>query len=596
MSFDVFNRSRLNPLAIATVLVLAGASAPAFAGKANMSGLQSEQSFSRFIVKYRDGSAERKDLNAIGRSLNRAAQSVTVVDPASQKTQGKSTRRAIGLKHLRRMSLGADVVITDRKIDRVDAATLMRQIAADPNVEYVEVDGRKFPTLTPNDPSYSQQWGFTDADAGIRANTAWDVATGAGVIVAVLDTGITSHSDLNANIVAGYDFINDTFVSRDNNGRDSDPADTGDWNPVAGECYTNSPVTNSSWHGTHVAGTVAAVTNNNTGVAGTAFGAKVMPVRVLGRCGGYDSDIADAITWASGGTVSGVPTLAAANVAKVINLSLGGSGACATTSQAAIDGAVSRGTTLVIAAGNDNTNVSNASPANCNNVIAVASVTSSSARSSFSNYGAGIDVSAPGSGIYSTLNSGTTTPGSASYASYSGTSMAAPHVAGTVALVQSRRIALGQPLYTPAQVESLLKSTAYALAGTCTGGCGAGIINAKAAVDAAGGGGGGGTGTVVLNQALPTVATGGVSSNYSVTVPAGTTKLVFDIAGGTGDADMYVRLGSAPTSSAYTCRPYLGGNNETCTINNPAAGSVYFVNVRAYSTFSGVTLKATRTP
>lgn len=142
----------------------------------------------------------------------------------------------------------------------------------------------------------------------------------------------------------------------------------------------------------------------------------------------------------------------------------------------------------MIAAGNSNTNVSTATPANCANVIAVASVTASSARSSFSNFGTGIDVSAPGSNILSTLNSGSTTPGSANYASYNGTSMATPHVAGVVALMQSRRIAQGRVLMTPAEVESTLKSTAYALAGACSGGCGAGIVDARAAVDAAGAG------------------------------------------------------------------------------------------------------------
>jgi serine protease len=499
MQFESSRSSRssrsasLRPLAFAICVAVAGlASAPAFAGKAVLSGLQSADQHDQFIVKYRDGSVERRDANAINRSLQRAmrAAAPSMRGAAGAKSGGAATA-APNARHLRRMSLGADVVRIDRKLDRVDAETLMRQIAADPNVEYVEVDARMYPALTPNDPNYAQQWGYSDADAGIRANLAWDVSTGTGITVAVIDTGITNHPDLNANIVAGYDFISDTFVSRDGNGRDADPSDPGDWSPVAGECYPNSPVTNSSWHGTHVAGTVAAVTNNSTGVAGTAFGAKVMPVRALGRCGGLTSDIADAITWASGGTVSGVPTLAAANVPQVINMSLGGGGACSATYQNAINGAVGRGVTVVVAAGNSNANAANFQPASCANVINVASVTSASSRSSFSNYGTSIDVSAPGSSILSTLNSGTTTPGTANYVSYNGTSMAAPHVAGTVALVQSRRTALGLARYTPAQVETLLKNTAYALAGTCTGGCGAGIINARAAVDSAGSSGGG---------------------------------------------------------------------------------------------------------
>ncbi|KAG0750931.1 hypothetical protein G6F24_014800 [Rhizopus arrhizus] len=167
-------------------------------------------------------------------------------------------------------------------------------------------------------------------------------------------------------------------MARDGGGRDSNPNDEGDWYG-ANECGPGIPASNSSWHGTHVAGTVAAVTNNSTGVAGTAFNAKVVPVRVLGKCGGYTSDIADAIVWASGGTVSGVP--ANANPAEVINLSLGGGGSCSATYQNAINGAVGRGTTVVVAAGNSNTNVSSSVPANCANVIAVAATTSAGAPS-----------------------------------------------------------------------------------------------------------------------------------------------------------------------------------------------------------------------
>ena len=236
------------------------------------------------------------------------------------------------------MSLGADVISTTQKLNASEAEQLMRQIAANPNVEFVQVDRLLQHTLTPNDSSYSQQWGYFDADAGIRANQAWDVANGSGIIVAVLDTGHVSHSDLNANVSGGYDFINDATVAGDGNGRDSDPSDPGDYYGGNG----------SSWHGTHVAGTVAAVTNNAKGVAGTAWGATVMPVRVLGRGGGYTSDIADAIIWASGGSVSGVPTLSASQAADVINMSLGGSGSCDSLTQNAINSAVSRGTESLV--------------------------------------------------------------------------------------------------------------------------------------------------------------------------------------------------------------------------------------------------------
>jgi serine protease len=474
---------RLRGIVAATSLALAAqavfAAGTQAAPRVDLSAIESGGQFDRFIVKYKDGTPEASNPAELGRSLQAAAVGANQLVQASRLQRGERAApgKPLVASHLRRMSLGADVVATSQKLGAAEAETLMRQIAANPNVEYVQIDRIMKHTLTPNDTNYSQQWGYTDADAGIRANQAWDVSNGSGIIVAVIDTGYVAHSDLAANIVAGYDFIIDTAVSADGNGRDSNPADPGD-------AYGGQP---SSWHGTHVAGTVAAVTNNAKGVAGTAWGAKVMPVRALGKGGGYTSDIADAIIWSSGGTVSGVPTLSAANAADVINMSLGGSGACDTATQNAINGAVSRGVTVVVAAGNDNANASGFSPASCNNVVNVASVTSASARSSFSNYGTLIDVSAPGSGILSTLNTGTAGPGTESYASYNGTSMAAPHVAGAVALVQSRRLALGLPMYTPAQVEAQLKATAYALAGACSGGCGAGIINAKALVDAAGG-------------------------------------------------------------------------------------------------------------
>jgi serine protease len=474
---------RLRGIVAATSFALAAQAAFAAgaqpAPRVDLSAFQSGTQFDQFIVKYRAGTPEATNAAELNRSLQTAAVGANQMVQAARLQRGERAApgKPLAANHVRRMALGADVVSTSQKLGAAEAEMLMRQIAANPNVEYVQIDRVMTHMLTPNDTNYSQQWGYTDADAGIRANTAWDVANGSGIIVAVLDTGYVTHSDLAANIVAGYDFITNTTTAGDGNGRDSNPADPGDYSG-------GNP---SSWHGTHVAGTVAAVTNNGKGVAGTAWGAKVMPVRVLGRGGGSTSDIADAIIWASGGAVSGVPTLSAANAADVINMSLGGGGSCDATTQAAINSAVSRGTTVVVAAGNSNANASGFTPASCNNVINVASVTSASARSSFSNYGTLIDVSAPGSGILSTLNAGTAGPGAESYASYNGTSMASPHVAGAVALVQSRRLALGLAMYTPAQVEAQLKSTAYALAGACSGGCGAGIINAKALVDAAGG-------------------------------------------------------------------------------------------------------------
>lgn len=525
----------------------------------------SRDAISRFIIRYASGSELRG---------SEQQSSIAVLEAAA--------RAGHSAKYLRRLAVESDLFRLDRALTRDEAASFMRIMRMDPSVEYIEIDELLQPVLTPNDTRYNEQWHYFEATGGINAPAAWDVSTGTGAVVAVLDTGITNHPELNANVIAGYDMIADTAVSNDGNGRDSDPSDPGDW--TTGQCGAAS---NSSWHGTHVAGTVAAVTNNASGVAGVAFNARIMPVRVLGTCGGYTSDIADGIIWASGGAVAGVP--ANTNPAEVINLSLGGSGPCDSTTQSAINGAVSRGTVLVIAAGNSNANVSGFNPGNCANIVSVASTDRNGARSSFSNYGTLIDVSGPGSGILSTLNSGAQGPGAASYASYSGTSMAAPHVAGVVALMQAASVK------TPAQVEANLKSSARALPGACSGGCGAGIVNARAAVDANTGtpppppppppGGTLTNGVTVTSLAAAT----GASLNYTMVVPTGSTNLTFTTSGGTGDADMYVKLGSSPTDTVYDCRPYRSGNAESCTFAAPAAGT-YYVRLKAFTAFSGLSL------
>ena len=332
-------------------------------------------------------------------------------------------------------------------------------------------------TLVPNDTYYAQQWALNDATGGIRAPAAWDRSTGSGVVVAVIDTGVRPHVDLKANLLAGYDFISTTQVSNDGNGRDADAYDPGD-SVAAGFCGTGSAASNSSWHGTHVAGIIAATAGNGAGVAGVAYGAKVLPLRALGRCGGYTSDIADAMVWAVGGSVAGLPVNP--TPARVLNLSLGGRNACDTTTQNAINTARAKGAVVVVAAGNENTDVSTSSPANCAGVIAVAAVGKGGGKASYSNTGTGVTIAAPGgdsgAGIVSTLNAGTSAPGADNYVAYMGTSMATPHVAGVAALM----LAVNKNL-TPDQVASLLKSSARAFPASCTK-CGSGIVDANAAV------------------------------------------------------------------------------------------------------------------
>ncbi len=538
----------------------------------------------RFIVTFKSSDASESAVN--GGALVSVAKAKSIVADELSALAGEQ------LSHVREMALaGRHVVKADRTLSKQETQQMLDLLAQNPNVASVEEDKMMHALATPNDAQYTSQWHYYETTGGMRVPAAWDLATGTGVVVAVLDTGYRPHADLNANIITGYDMISDSFVGNDGGGRDSDAKDPGDW-IIANECGGTHSASNSSWHGTHVAGTIAAVTNNGTGVAGVAYGAKVMPVRVLGKCGGYTSDIADGIIWASGGTVSGVPTTT--TPAKVINMSLGGSGACDTTTQAAINSARSRGTVVVIASGNDNDNANNYNPGNCAGVVNVASTNRSGGRAYYSNYGTSIDVAAPGgaqnsandsNGVLSTHNSGTTVPGSDVYTYMQGTSMAAPHVAGVAALILQKK-----PTATPDEVESILKTTTRAFPATCTN-CGTGIVDAGAAVaKAAGTTGGGGTTTPVTSTVSNISITKSAWKYYTVTVPAGKTNLTVTTSGGTGDADLYVRRGSKPTTTTYDCRPYKTGNAETCTFTNPVAAT-YNIGIRAYSAVTGLTLK-----
>jgi serine protease len=449
------------------------------AERVSIGGLSNNEPVDGFIVRYRDGSASKLSVATQQRSLDQAASTAF----------GRA--KALNLKHERTLGIGAELVQADRPLDRTEAETLMRQIATNPDVEFVEPNIRLYPTLTPNDTFFNLQYGFQSGVGGSNADQAWNLGfLGAGKIVAVIDTGYRPHIDLNANIINGYDFISNVAIANDGNARDASALDPGDWTTFVGQCYLNSPITNSSWHGTHVAGTVAAVTNNAAGVAGMAFNAKVLAVRALGRCGGTLADIADAVTWSSGGVVAGVPAVGA-NKAHVINMSLGGGGACAAASamNVAINGAIGRGTTVVVAAGNSNANVAGFTPASCpgpagggttNGLIVVGATDSAAKKATFSNFGALVDVSAPGVSIASTLNAGTTVPGADNYVYYSGTSMSSPHVAGLAALMQSK------PAVdcSPARVETLIKAwiKPFALPAPPVGTMGTGIINAFTAV------------------------------------------------------------------------------------------------------------------
>lgn len=390
----------------------------------------------------------------------------------------------------RKMSGNADVVTVPSAETPEDLKAAIDAIAAVPGVAAVEPDMRAYALSIPNDTRFSDQWDFlpnTSSNAGANITTAWSLMessapAAATTIVSVIDTGYRNHTDLSGQFVGGYDFISDAFAGNDGDGRDADALDPGDWN-TAGQCGTGSAASSSSWHGLHVAGTIAAGRNNAKGIAGINNKAKILPVRVLGRCGGSFADIVDGMRWSAGLSVPGVP--ANPNKAKVLNLSLGGSGACPTYVQTAINEIVAAGTLIVVAAGNETRDASLSSPANCSNVITVASTGKDGNRASYSNFGASVEIAAPGGGsndvgILSTLNAGTQGPGADSYAFYRGTSMAAPHVAGIASLLYSV-----DPQMTPAKATSILRTTAkpFKAGSTCsTSTCGAGLIDAAAAV------------------------------------------------------------------------------------------------------------------
>jgi serine protease len=359
-----------------------------------------------------------------------------------------------------------------------DREGVLAELRARPEVVWAEPEAirRRSDAVVPNDELYGLQWALP----AIHAPAAWARTTGtASVVVAVIDTGILEHPDLAGRLVAGWDFVSDPVSAADGDGRDPDPTDTGE-----------RRASSSMLHGVHVAGIIGAIADNHLGVAGLDWGCRIQPIRALGvdEGKGVDSDIADAIRWAAGLHVEGVPDNA--TPADVINLSFDGRGT-SHAMQDAVDDARARGVVVVAAAGNEAALASSYAPAGLDGVIAVGAADETLERAAYSNFGPKVTLLAPGglaradaAGRWQGILSTTFMPSSGwSYIADAGTSQAAPYVAATISLMKAL-----DPALTPRLAEALLVASAdpgsrcAAPDGSGPFGCGAGLLDVDGAL------------------------------------------------------------------------------------------------------------------
>lgn len=453
---------------------------------------------------------------------------------ATTRNQKATAAAGMSMRKLRSLTSDTDLMQMPQKLSGAALNETIQRLESDPSVEYASPNLRRRTHATTSDPLLTNQWYLlSDQPAATSTTTAWDTTQGSSsIVVAVLDTGVRfEHPDLGrvatgGKLLPGYDFVTNTTIANDGDGRDADASDPGDWvsaTDLQNAIFDDCTQSDSSWHGTRVSGLIGAATDNGQGVAGGAWNTLILPVRVLGKCFGTDADIMDAMRWAAGIAVDGVPLNT--TPAKIINLSLGGTGTCSSAYQSAVNDVIAKGVLVVASAGNDSGPVN--SPANCSGVLGVAGLRNVGTKVGFSSLGTEIGISAPGGNcvnstvgsrcLYSILvpiDTGDTVPESSDYsgdiidnddvtADYNlGTSFSAPMVAAAAALVE----ALDSTL-TPAKVANLLKesATTFPTTSTTTGvttcrvptstndvqgsecicttrTCGAGMLNANSAV------------------------------------------------------------------------------------------------------------------
>jgi serine protease len=498
----------------------------------------------------------------------------------------------------------------------LSSAELVAKLKADPDVEFAEIDVRVKRAAAPNDPRYGPaqtsitpavgQWylrppNTTGEVSSINAEQAWDLTVGSpAIVVAVLDTGVRfDHPDLAGKLLRGYDFVsqdaaNNFATANDGDGRDVDPSDPGDWVTQAeadgvfnGE---NCDVGDSSWHGTQTTSLIGAATNDGVGMAGTGRNVRVLPVRVLGKCGGFTSDVIAGMYWAAGLAIPASPSslgTAPTNLtpAKVLNLSLGSPQSCSTLYQAAVTAVTAAGTSVVVSAGNgEGTAVGQ--PANCNGAIGVGGLRHIGTKVGFSDIGTQVAISAPGGNcvnengacvypILSATNSGANGPETNTYSdSFNisvGTSFSAPMASAVAALMLSRN-----PVLTASQVRSTMMAAARPFpvvtgvpmcqppssvpqdeCNCTTNTCGAGMLDAHAAVAA--------VGVPMSPRALIFTTPAVVTPGTDVTVD-GSTSI------GGNDAEISAYAWSLPVDGGIALI-ISGINQSTATIRTSAEGT-----------------------